>query len=147
MSARDHWPKLAAVYSEVGPPLRPCDEDLAIVRGSVPGAHNTRTGATGEAARLSDSHSARRPLRALVLGATLAGIGLPLLGPADAGNVDEICRIVERISLDLKRYLFLSGISSPAKARDLPRFIQDPLRTWLMEESKRLNIIIKRFDE
>ena len=64
-SGRDHWPELAAVYRDVGPPLRPCDDDLAIIRRLLlPAAKGS------PANHVRMDNISPRPLRVLIMGAT-----------------------------------------------------------------------------
>ena len=75
----DHWPRLAAVYSRVGPPLRPCEEDMSIVWRAV------------------REHAGTDEPRVLVMGATAEYFRLPWSAGTELLAVDRNPRALEEM--------------------------------------------------
>jgi isopentenyl-diphosphate delta-isomerase len=70
-------------------------------------------------------------VRALVLGATAAGIARPMLQAHVRGGKEEAERFVDQIEREIRAVMLLTGASSIAELRKLPRIIFDPLKQWL----------------
>jgi len=70
-------------------------------------------------------------VRALVLGATAAGIARPMLQAHVRGGKEEAERFVDQIEREIRAVMLLTGASNIADLRKLPRLIFEPLKAWL----------------
>lgn len=70
-------------------------------------------------------------VRALVLGASAAGIARPMLQAHVRGGKEEAERFVDQIEREIRAVMLLTGASSIAELRKLPRLIFEPLKQWI----------------
>jgi isopentenyl-diphosphate delta-isomerase len=70
-------------------------------------------------------------VRALVLGASAAGIARPMLQAHVRGGKEEAERFVDQIEREIRAVMLLTGASNIAELRKLPRLIFEPLKQWL----------------
>lgn len=70
-------------------------------------------------------------VRALALGASAAGIARPMLQAHVRGGREEAERFVDQIEREIRAVMLLTGATSVADLRKLPRLIFEPLKQWL----------------
>ncbi len=70
-------------------------------------------------------------VRALVLGATAAGIARPLLKAHVRGGKAEAERVIDQIEQEIRAVMLLCGARTVADLRKAPRFIMSPLKEWM----------------
>jgi isopentenyl-diphosphate delta-isomerase len=70
-------------------------------------------------------------VRALALGASAAGIARPMLQAHVRGGKEEAERFVDQIEREIRAVMLLTGASSIADLRKLPRLIFEPLKQWI----------------
>ncbi len=68
--------------------------------------------------------------RALALGATLVGVGFPMLKAASQGD-DALTIFIEGFLAELRVALHLTGSATPAALRQAPLIVRGETRTWL----------------
>ena len=69
--------------------------------------------------------------RALVLGATLVGMGFPFLKAASE-SYEKVCELVETVVAELKVAMQLSGSSSIARLRQADVVVTGESQNWLL---------------
>jgi len=69
-------------------------------------------------------------VRALALGATACGIARPLLQAHVRGGKEEAERFIEQVEREIRAVMLLTGASSIAELRKVPRFLFEPLKQW-----------------
>ncbi len=71
--------------------------------------------------------------KALAMGATFAGVALPLLRPAVKGDVDGVIRILRRYIEEIRNAMFLVGGARDVggELRKVPLVITGFTREWL----------------
>uniref|UniRef100_UPI002611B268 alpha-hydroxy-acid oxidizing protein n=1 Tax=Thermococcus sp. TaxID=35749 RepID=UPI002611B268 len=69
--------------------------------------------------------------KALAMGATFAGVALPLLKPAVKGDVEGVIRILRRYIEEIRNTMFLVGARNVEELRRVPLVITGFTREWL----------------
>jgi isopentenyl-diphosphate delta-isomerase len=70
-------------------------------------------------------------VRALVLGASAAGIARPMLQAHVRGGKAEAERFVDQLESEIRAIMLLTGAANVAELRQLPRLIFGPLKQWM----------------
>lgn len=70
-------------------------------------------------------------VRAVVLGATAAGIARPLLKAHVRGGKAEAERVIDQLEQEIRAVMLLCGARNMAELRKVPRFIASPLKEWM----------------
>ncbi|WP_297498383.1 type 2 isopentenyl-diphosphate Delta-isomerase [Thermococcus sp.] len=71
--------------------------------------------------------------KALAMGATFAGVALPLLKPAVKGDVEGVIRILRRYIEEIKNAMFLVGAKNVEELRRVPLVVTGFTREWLSQ--------------
>ncbi len=69
--------------------------------------------------------------KALAMGATFAGLALPLLRPAVKGDVESVIKILRRYIEEIKNTMFLVGAKNVEELRKVPLVVTGFTREWL----------------
>ena len=69
--------------------------------------------------------------KALAMGATFAGVALPLLKPAVKGDVEGVIKILRRYIEEIRNAMFLVGAKNVEELRKVPLVITGFTREWL----------------
>ena len=69
--------------------------------------------------------------RALVLGASMAGMALPVVRALDAGGEEGAMSFLMSVIREIRLATHLAGLGRTADLRCVPRFVREPLRSWL----------------
>jgi len=67
----------------------------------------------------------------LAMGATFAGVALPLLKPAVKGDVEGVIKILRRYIEEIRNAMFLVGAKNVEELRKVPLVITGFTREWL----------------
>jgi isopentenyl-diphosphate delta-isomerase len=73
-------------------------------------------------------------VRALVLGASAAGIARPMLQAHVRGGRAEAERFVDQLEREIRAVMLLTGAENVAALRKVPRLIGEPLKQWMALE-------------
>lgn len=76
-------------------------------------------------------HTGLDVVRALVLGASAAGIARPMLQAHVRGGREEVERVIDQLEREIRAIMLLTGASNVAELRKLPRLIFEPLKQWM----------------
>ncbi|WP_456443529.1 type 2 isopentenyl-diphosphate Delta-isomerase [Thermococcus sp.] len=80
--------------------------------------------------------------KALAMGATFAGVALPLLKPAVKGDVEGVIKILKRYIEEIKNTMFLVGAKNIEELRRVPIIVTGFTREWL-EQRIDLGVYLK----
>ena len=69
--------------------------------------------------------------RAIALGASMAGMALPVVRALEAGGEDGARSFLETVIHELRLAAHLAGVRSAAGLRSVPRILREPLASWL----------------
>ncbi len=69
--------------------------------------------------------------KALAMGATFAGVALPLLKPAVKGDVEGVIKLMKRYIEEIKNTMFLVGAKNVKELRRVPIVVTGFTREWL----------------
>ncbi|ABM80399.1 type 2 isopentenyl-diphosphate Delta-isomerase [Hyperthermus butylicus] len=80
--------------------------------------------------------------KAIALGADIAGLALPVIRAYTVGDLDGVIGLLERIGMEFKAALFLTGASSLAEARRLPLIVSPELESRLQARGVKLDLYL-----